>query len=507
MKDEQTYYKIKNENELLKAEVAHLKEHIAYLERQLYGSKRDKLKKSQYDDCPRLFDDSIFGDALDEKAAEIEKISEEIQQEAKKRRQKSKNTTSRPKTYQYHGLEERVTVEYPKGINIDEMDQIGCDVTRILHIQKARYWVEVIERPIYRPKAERTTLSPTIYQAPTPNKTIGGNHVGADFLAQVVIDKYQYHIPEYRQIKKFADLGVKIPHSTLNNWVHSTASKLEPLYEALRKDILLSDYLQIDEVPWRIADSPGKTRKGYAWQFQDARPESHGLYFMYYQGSRAGIVPRSELKKYKGAIQTDGYTVYDYFEYVEGVTLLGCMAHVRRKFIEAQMTYPELAAEGVRMISLLYELEANLRDKGSSYEMIAKERKEKAIPIMETMEKWMERSSSKCTPADKMGKALDYAYKLWPRLKRYAEDGRYQIDNNSVERAQRPSVMGRKNYLFSKNDNGAIDNAIFYSLIESCEIVGINPLEYLTYVLDKLNDGLDDEEIKSLLPYYHKKAR
>ena len=216
---------------------------------------------------------------------------------------------------------------------------------------------------------------------------------------------------------------------------------------------------------------------------------------MYYQGSRAGIVPRSELKKYKGAIQTDGYTVYDYFEYVEGVTLLGCMAHVRRKFIEAQMTYPELAAEGVRMISLLYELEANLRDKASSYEMIAKERKEKAIPIMETMEKWMERSSSKCTPADKMGKALDYAYKLWPRLKRYAEDGRYQIDNNSVERAQRPSVMGRKNYLFSKNDNGAIDNAIFYSLIESCEIVGINPLEYLTYVLDKLNDGLDDEEI------------
>ena len=111
-------------------------------------------------------------------------------------------------------------------------------------------------------------------------------------LAQIVIDKYRYHLPEYRQARQYADLGLKLPTSTLNGWVHAVASRLESVYEALRDDIRNSDYLQIDEVPWRIADSPGKSRKGYAWQFLDNRPQSHGLYFLYMNGSRAGTVPR-----------------------------------------------------------------------------------------------------------------------------------------------------------------------------------------------------------------------
>ena len=106
-----------------------------------------------------------------------------------------------------------------------------------------------------------------------------------------------------------------------------------------------------------------------------------------------------------------------------------------------------------------------------------------------------------------MGKALDYAYKLWPRLQRYALDGRYNIDNNPVERNQRPSVIGRKNYLFSKSNSGALDNAIFYSLMESCDIVGINPLQWLTYVLQNLHEDTPSEEIKLMLPYYYKKSR
>ena len=114
---------------------------------------------------------------------------------------------------------------------------------------------------------------------------------------------------------------------------------------------------------------------------------------------------------------------------------------------------------------------------------------------------------TRCTPSDPMGKAIDYAYKLWPRLRRYALDGRYHIDNNAVERNQRPSVLGRKNYLFSKNDNGAVDNAIFYSLIETCDIVGVNPLEWLTYALDNLHDNTPPEEITSMLPCYYKKSR
>ena len=222
------------------------------------------------------------------------------------------------------------------------------------------------------------------------------------------------------------------------------ASRLEPVYEALRDDIRNSDYLQIDETPWRIADSPGKSRKGYAWQFLDNRPQSHGLYFLYMNGSRAGTVPRAELRDFRGAIQTDGYGVYNYFELLDNVTLLGCMAHVRHKFTDAQALHPELAARAIKCLELLYDLETNLKANGATYEEIAAERRAKALPIMDALEKWMESEHTKCTPSDPMGKTLDYAYKLWPRLRRYALDSRYHIDNNSVERNQRPSVRGAR---------------------------------------------------------------
>lgn len=105
-----------------------------------------------------------------------------------------------------------------------------------------------------------------------------------------------------------------------------------------------------------------------------------------------------------------------------------------------------------------------------------------------------------------MGKAIDYAYKLWPRLRRYALDGRYNIDNNLVERGQRPTVMGRKNYLFSQSDSGAIDNAIFYTLIESCDIVGVNPQKWLTDILGQLRNDTPPKQLRELLPYYYKKS-
>ena len=107
-------------------------------------------------------------------------------------------------------------------------------------------------------------------------------------------------------------------------------------------------------------------------------------------------------------------------------------------------------------------------------------------------------ASTTTTPSDLLGKALDYAYKLWPRMRNYALDGRYHIDNNDVERGQRPSVLGRKNYLFSQDDRGAEDNAVFYSLLGSCDVVQLNPLDWLTDVLGKLNDDMDEEQIIQL---------
>lgn len=501
-----TYEELLAEIYTLRAREIMLKERIAFLERRLFGAKSDRLTYVNPDDQPGLFDE-MFKEAMDEKASQIDKMADDIEKESQKRRKSAKKKSSRPAKYRYTGLEERTTTIVPENVNIEEYDIIGKDVSRILHYEKSKVWVEIIERPIFRLKEDKNVPAPQICQAKAPEAVIGGNHVGADMLAQIVIDKYRYHLPEYRQVKRYADLGIKLPTSTINDWIHAVASKLDPLYEALRHDILEGDYLQIDEVPWRIADKSGKSRRGYAWQFLDNRPQSHGLYFLYMNGSRAGTIPRAELLNFHGAIQTDGYGVYDYFEYQDNVTLLGCMAHVRRKFTDAQNTHPQLAAQAVKWIEVLYKLEANLKAEGADFERIATERQTKAIPIMDAMEKWMQNVHTQCTPSDSMGKAIDYAYKLWPRLKRYALDGRYHIDNNPVERSQRPSVIGRKNYLFSKNDSGAVDNAIFYSLIESCDLVGLEPLKWLTDVLTNLHDDTSPEQIRLMLPYYYKKSQ
>lgn len=506
MKGAPTYDELLTEVSLLREQNRRKDERIAYLERLLYGVKSDRLASQVPEDQPGLFDE-LFEQAMNEKAMQVEQMAKEIEKEGARRRAAVKKSPSRPSQYRYTGLEERLTTLMPEGVNADECDIIGKDVTRILHREPPKVWVEVIERPLLRAKADKNVPTPRIYQAAAPRAVIGGNHAGADMLAQIIIDKYRYHLPEYRQVRQYADLGVRLPASTINDWIHAVAARLEPLYEALRHDILTGDYLQIDEVPWRIADRPGKSRNGYAWQFFDNRPRSHGLYFLYMNGSRAGTVPRAELRDFHGAIQTDGYGVYDYFEQQDNVTLLGCMAHVRRKFTDAQASFPSLAAQAVKWIGLLYTLEANLKARGASLEEIAAERRAKALPIMDAIEKWMEQVHTQCTPADSMGKALDYAYKLWPRLRRYALDGRYGIDNNPVERSQRPSVMGRKNYLFSKSDSGAVDNAIFYSLIESCDVVGVDPLQWLTFVLTNIREDDPPERIRQLLPFYYKESR
>ena len=489
------------------ATIARKEERIAYLERLLFGSKSDKMAaKAAMANEPGLFDE-LFDEAYDERAALIQQTAKDIRSESEKRRKVSGTSPGRPSKYQYCGLEERRREVNPEGLVEGDYDRIGEDVTRILHRQPAKVWVEVIVRPIYRLKTDKNNPDPEILQAPAPVAVIGGNHVGADLLARLVIDKYVYHLPEYRQVKQYADMGVDLPTSTINDWIHAVAARLYPLYESLGEDIRSRHYLQIDEVPWRIADTPGKTRRGYAWQFFDATPDSHGLYFYYHKGSRAGAIPRAQLKDYHGAIQTDGYGVYDYFEHQPDVTLLGCMAHVRRKFTDAQSSHPGQARKAIEYIRLLYELEANLGARKASAEEIAAERQSKAIPIMDTMESWMRVAAGTCTPSDPLGKALDYAYKLWPRLRRYAWNGIYRIDNNPVERYQRPSVMGRKNYLFSKNDRGAEDNAVFYSLLESCQILGVSQQQWLEHVLQQLADDPSEEQLKQLLPYYYKKSQ
>lgn len=264
-------------------------------------------------------------------------------------------------------------------------------------------------------------------------------------------------------------------------------------------------YVQIDEVPWNIADRKGQPcRKGYAWQFRDVSPHPRGTFFYYHKGSRGGEIPRTQLRGYQGVIQNDGYKVYNEFENVPGITVLACMAHIRRKFVDAQKSNP-LACEAVKYIATLYALEENLVASGASADEIRAERQRLAVPILNGIEAWMRTAYMTCTPREPLAVAIKYALSLWPRVMRYTEEGHYLIDSNPVEQGQRPSVLGRKNYLFSQNDRGAEDNAIFYTFIVSCENLGINPRQWLKDTLEIIRPDMDETELSKLLPCNYKR--
>lgn len=478
---------------------------IEQLQRRAFGgSLKDRAIKFE---GPSLFEEQDE-QAAKEFAQKLGKASKEVDTAAQKRREEARSQTKgrgkRPDKYATYGLPVKETTVYPDGIDLDEYEIIGRDETNVLHLEPQRLWVEKTITPILRRKSDKGMPSPEILQADKPHSIIGGGHVGADLLATLIDNKYNHHLPEYRQVKMFAELGLKLPTSTVNDWIHAAADVLYPLYESQREAVMQGGYVQIDEVPWNIADRKGQScRKGYAWQFRDVSRSSKGTYFYYHKGSRGAEIPRTQLRGYQGVIQNDGYKVYNEFESVPGITVLACMAHIRRKFIDAQKSNP-LASEAVKYIATLYTLEENLKAAEASEEEILRERQRLAVPILDGIKTWMQTAYLTCTPKEPLAVAIKYALSLWPRVMIYTENGTYLIDSNPVEQGQRPSVLGRKNYLFSQNDRGAEDNAIFYTFIVSCESLGVNPLHWLKHALEKIRPDMDETGLVKLLPYNYK---
>lgn len=255
------------------------------------------------------------------------------------------------------------------------------------------------------------------------------------------------------------------------------------LYDILRRQILSSEYIQIDESVIPVIDNEKhKARKGYEWCVRDA--VTGDVMFYYDRGSRGHHVAREILGGYRGNVQCDGYEAY-----------------VRRKFVDSLKENERLAMEGILFIRKLYKEESNADDKGLSAEERMEQRRKISYPTILMFEKWIEETYAKVLPKSRLGEALAYAYSLLPQLSRYVNDGRINIDNNLIENAIRPLVLGRKNYLFYGNDASAYRAAIVYSLIGTCKAAGVDPRTWMEEVLSKLpywqRDGKD---LAGLLP-------
>jgi transposase len=375
--------------------------------------------------------------------------------------------------------------------------KMGEEITEVLEYEPGELYVKQYKRIKYARPADGRILIGELPSRPLP-KAIAGEGL----LAQIVIDKYIDHLPLHRQMQRFERAGVKLPYSTLTDWVGATCGLITPLFEALKKEVLQSGYLHADETPIKVIDrdKKGETHRGYYWVYQNSIDK---LVFFDYQEGRGREGPMAMLENFKGFLQTDGYAAYDIFDQRPGITQVHCMAHARRMFNEALENDFERASYALNEIQKLYTIERHSKEAGLSFDELKVVRSTEAAPILKGMELWMQKQYVQVLPKSAIGKALAYSIERWHKLSLYITDGRLNIDNNPVENSIRPVALGRKNYLFAGSHDAARRSGMLYSLLGTCKMHSIEPYSWLKDVLGRIADH-PINRINELLPHRYK---
>lgn len=486
------------------AEIKKLGDTLLWLRRKVFGKMSEKNLPLDPDQL-LLFEQEHL---TDEERARLDKEVEAAEQ------QMTKTITVKVKPSRRDldttGLPTEVIDIYPDGTTDengklkDEYVEIGTDESsRLEHIAAKTYIKKTVIHKVML-KSDSNNKTPEdrrIICARLPLAPVNRCMAGASVLADIIIGKFMYHLPFYRQIQQYKESGITISDSTMGGWYEAAVEKLKLLYDILRQHILQSEYIQIDESVLPVIDSEKhKARKGYEWCVRDA---IRGAVMFYYDcGSRGGKVAREILGAYKGAVQCDGYDAYDQFEKNDNITVYGCWAHARRKFVDALNENNRLATEALCFIRKIYKVESDANKAGLNADERKEQRLKISYPTIRLFETWMKETYLKVLPNSKMGDAIEYTYSLLPRLSRYVNDGRINIDNNLIENAIRPLALGRKNYLFCGNDASAYRAAIVYSLISTCKAADVDPRTWMEDVLRKIPYyQRDQRDLAELLPF------
>lgn len=390
-------------------------------------------------------------------------------------------------------LRREETVLMPAGIDPDFAKKVGEDVTELLAYQPAELYVKRIIRPKYQ-----DLHTGVIHQAKAPERGFARSKVDVSIPAHLLVGKYVDHLPWDRQLKMFSRLGLQTSDSSVQNWIHSAGYFIEPVYEKLKEKVLGSHYLHVDETTIRVLDSDkkGATHQGYYWAYQS---HADKLVLFEYQRGRGKEGPREMLQYFTGFLQTDGYQVYEQFGQRDGIVLIHCMAHARRKFHDALGNDKARAEHVLSEIQRLYAIERHIKEQGLLGDAKRAYRQEHAQPILTELGNWMRKAILEVLPGSAIGKALSYTLPRWERLSLYATTDLLHIDNNPIENSIRPIALGRKNYMFAGNDKAAQRAAMFYSLFATCKNYNIHPYEWLKDVLNRL-PTIKINQIEELLP-------
>lgn len=385
----------------------------------------------------------------------------------------------------------------------EDAEKIGEDRYEVLEYTPGKFFVRVIITPKYKVPGADDTTTTKIIAAPAPNRPLAKCVAAPSVLAQILLDKFADHIPVFRQAKRFERSGVTLPYNTILDWAGKTIDLLEVLYEALKKQVITSRYIHVDETGLKVlcdklTKKSKKIHDGWLWCYHSSVKK---LVFFDYQHGRGEKHTEGILKDFSGIIQTDGWQVYEGVAAKQkDITQICCLAHARRKFNDAKPYDKELAEYALTRFHQLYEIERKCKQQGLSYDEITKVRQDEAVPILNELHQWMVEQYKTLLPSAHITVAINYCLERWDRLCYYTKDGMLNPDNNPVERSIRPVAIGRKNYLFAGSQRGAERLAMIYSLIGTCIMNNVNPYDWLKDVIGRINEH-PISKISELLPH------
>lgn len=385
-----------------------------------------------------------------------------------------------------------------------QKERFGESVSEPLDVVPPQIKVLRYVRPQYVCKACEGAIS----IAPLPPLLLPNSMVSASFVAYTMTAKYNDHIPLYRQELIWTRYGVIIPRNSSCDWLMKTAEQCEPVWLLLGAHIRLGDYTQADETTLRVLpgskalEDKSTRKKHYMWLYRGGPPGQIATVFEY-QESRSGQHARDFLSGFKGYLQSDGYSGYDWVEDDPDIVHLACMAHARRPFAELVKLAKRTgkAHQVIAYIKKLYRIEDSARAESLSPQARYELRLNESKPILDTLHAWLERSLPNTPLESKLGKAIRYMLQRWEALTNYLKDGRLEIDNNLAENAIRPFAVGRKNWMFAGSARGAKAGAILYSLIKTAQGNGLEAYHYLRYLLTRIPSCKTNEAYQALLPW------
>src|SRR5262245_42679879 len=369
-----------------------------------------------------------------------------------------------------------------RGLTEADYEVIGEKVTYRLAQRPGAYVLLKYVRSVIKRKDTETLSCP-----PAPPAVLEKSLAVVSLLAGLLLDKFRYHLPLYRQHQRLAAAGIKLSRATLTQWVHRTAALLEPIYHALLSSILQSKVLAMDETPIKAGrQGKGKLHTGYFWPLYGDQDE---IAFPF-AASRAQAVVREALGNFCGVLLTDGYTVYErYAQTINGLVHAQCWSHARRQFVDAAPVESVLVAQALDFIGALYAQEARARERQCTEETLLTFRAEQAKPIVDAFFTWLERTLRQqvLLPTNPFTKAARYALEREAALRVFLEYPTVPLDTNHLEREIRTIAMGRKSWLFCWTELGARYVGIVQSLIASCRLQGVDPYVYLVDVLQRID--------------------